>query len=387
MEAGLNEHAPVAATLTIREAGERRWDAVVVGAGPAGALAARTLALAGRSVLLVDKARFPRAKVCGCCLSAAALDVLERVGLGGLVRPMGAVRLERFWLHAGSTRAELPIRGVSLSRERLDAGLIREGVRAGAAFLPEAVAEVSAQGTWLRGVGPRGDRATAETVVVAADVTLVSDGLAGTACELEPPVIERGGRIGVAAVVESAFEPGVIQMVYGRGGYVGMVRLEDGRTNVAAALDPGFVRERGGPGAAMAGLFAQAGAATPAGLAHARWSGTPRLTRYRRRVWRPGVLVIGDAAGYVEPFTGEGMGWAMAAGAAAAGLAAEGRLEDWPAEYARLIARRQRLCRAAAWVLRRPRLTRAAVRIAASAPGLARGPVGRVQRPLLGGIP
>jgi flavin-dependent dehydrogenase len=55
----------------------KSWNAIIIGAGPAGAMAACELAAAG-DVLLVDKAAFPRAKVCGCCLNGAALDQRPR---------------------------------------------------------------------------------------------------------------------------------------------------------------------------------------------------------------------------------------------------------------------------------------------------------------------
>ena len=58
------------------------WDALVIGAGPAGSVAARELARRGCRVLLVDKATFPRPKVCGCCVNGAAIRALERLGLG-----------------------------------------------------------------------------------------------------------------------------------------------------------------------------------------------------------------------------------------------------------------------------------------------------------------
>ena len=60
------------------------WDAVVIGAGPAGALTARELARLGLRVLLVDRAKFPRNKVCGCCLNGAALAALRELGLGSI---------------------------------------------------------------------------------------------------------------------------------------------------------------------------------------------------------------------------------------------------------------------------------------------------------------
>ena len=65
------------------DAGET-WDAVVVGAGPAGAVAARELARRGHRVLLAERAKFPRGKVCGCCLNEHTLSALAAAGLGDL---------------------------------------------------------------------------------------------------------------------------------------------------------------------------------------------------------------------------------------------------------------------------------------------------------------
>ncbi|HEY7428386.1 MAG TPA: FAD-dependent oxidoreductase, partial [Gemmataceae bacterium] len=72
----------VAATTGLEEASRRTWDVVVVGAGPAGAMAAHELARRGCAVLLVDRAAFPRWKVCGCCLNGHALVTLQAAGLG-----------------------------------------------------------------------------------------------------------------------------------------------------------------------------------------------------------------------------------------------------------------------------------------------------------------
>jgi flavin-dependent dehydrogenase len=65
------------------------WEVVVIGAGPAGSIAARECAKQGLRTLLVDKAAFPRPKVCGCCLNANAMATLERLGLGGAVARLG----------------------------------------------------------------------------------------------------------------------------------------------------------------------------------------------------------------------------------------------------------------------------------------------------------
>jgi flavin-dependent dehydrogenase len=96
-------------------------------------------------------------------------------------------------------------------------------------------------------------------------------------------------------------------------------------------------------------------------------------------------FAVGDAAGYVEPFTGEGMAWAVASAAAVAPVAArpwsESSAREWEATHARLIRSRQGVCRAVARVLRSPRLSRLAVRVLAVAPVLSRPVVGALNRP------
>ena len=150
-------------------------------------------------------------------------------------------------------------------------------------------------------------------------------------------------------------------MTCGAGGYAGLVRLEDGRLDVAAAFDAARLRADGGPGRAAARLVREAGWPAPDWLAELSWRGTPALTRRRTAHRRGRVFVLGDAAGYVEPFTGEGMAWALASGVAVAPLAARA-VERWRPELARrwetlhrrVVARRQAVCRVAAAVLRRP---------------------------------
>src|SRR5260221_4741199 len=114
----------IAATLELAEAGERLWDAVVIGAGPAGAVAARELACRGVGVLLVDRGSFPRWKVCGACLNGAALATLEAGGLGQQVRQLGAIPLSRMRMAVSGQSVEVPLAGhVALSRQAFDAAL------------------------------------------------------------------------------------------------------------------------------------------------------------------------------------------------------------------------------------------------------------------------
>jgi flavin-dependent dehydrogenase len=218
--------------------------------------------------------------------------------------------------------------------------------------------------------------------VLGAQCVIVADGLAGTslAKRSEFAVEERlGTRIGMAATLDhrGGYAAGSIWMTSGTGGYVGVVRLEDGRLNVAAALDPGIVKARGGPGAAASCILHEAGMPRLDGLGEAKWKGTPGLTR-RRCVESGRVLVVGDAAGYVEPFTGEGMAWAVACGeavaAAAVGHVLHAGLEGfWRVEHQRIVRSRQRVCGVVAWAVRRPRLTAGVIRLLSIVPEPGRG--------------
>ncbi len=257
----------LAATLTLAEAARRTWGAVVVGAGPAGGAAARELARRSVAVLLVDRAAFPRWKVCGCCLNGRATAVLEAIGLGALPARCRAVPLERIRLAAGGRAADVALSGgMALSREAFDAALIEAAVTAGAAFLPETRAMFS-QIHPHRGIlnGARlllqqGEQRSE----ISAQVVIAADGLGGPllARAGEAAPVEAGARIGAGATTTDApdfYRPGVVYMACGAGGYTGMVRLEDGRLDLAAAFDAAHLRTAGGPARAAARMVREAG--------------------------------------------------------------------------------------------------------------------------------
>ena len=374
------------ATRDLDTAAGTAWDAVVVGAGPAGALAARELARRGRAVLLVDRESFPRWKVCGCCLSARALGTLARVGLGDLPERCGAVALHQVRLAGPGCGAEVPLPGgAALSRQALDAALVEAAVQAGASFLPGTRAARTEESPGERSLLlQRGEcRARVHTRLV-----LLAHGLGGAPAG-EPGFRlrrARTARVGAGAIVDAApgwYGRGTIFMACGRGGYLGLVRLENGRLDLAAAFDVAWLRRAGGPGRAAAVLLAEVGWPAVPGLAEAAWRGTPRLTRRLVRPAGERLFVLGDAAGYVEPFTGEGIAWALASAAALAPLAdravrgwSAALAAEWCRLYRQTIVRRQVACQVTAAVLRHPALVRAALRVLAAAPGLA-GPLVR----------
>ncbi len=246
------------------------------------------------------------------------------MGLVGHLGELGGIRLDGLELRfAGrSTRLNLP-GGIALSRERLDGALVDLAVASGAIFLPQTEGLVGPIEADARRVAlVQMDR----TVTATARVVLVATGLGQVRFEGESPVKSRSAarsRIGAGCMVDKfsdVYHQGTVFMTVGRSGYVGLVRVEDGQLNVAAAFDKHIVKESGSPGAAANRILLEAGFAPVPALDNAAWRGTPSLTRQTRPIAGERYFVLGDAAGYIEPFTGEGMAWAMVSGQAIAPL-------------------------------------------------------------------
>jgi flavin-dependent dehydrogenase len=214
---------------------------------------------------------------------------------------------------------------------------------------------------------------------------LVADGLAHSSlreCDSFHSRVWASARIGVGGVAGPGtieLQPGSITMAVGRHGYVGAVEIEDGRVNVAAAIDPGFLKTFAATAPAIGAILAEAGVKAGPGLDTIDWMGTIPLTRHVPRPAARGVFLLGDAAGYVEPFTGEGMAWAFAGAEAVVPIVKravashDARLEqDWIRVHARGIGREQRWCRVVARVLRMPALLTPCVLLLRQHPALAR---------------
>ena len=312
------------ATLDISNAATRVWDAVVVGAGPAGSMAARELARRGATVLLIDRASFPRYKVCGCCINERALAALAGVGLGVLVEHCGGNEIQRLRMGAAGYQATVPIGGQSLSRAVFDEALATEAVRSGAQFLDGTQVRLGHVTEISRSLIGRKD---GRDSLIVARVVLGADGLGGKQLAAEAghrSMVRAGSRLGAGVVCAEFpvfYETGSIFMACGQGGYMGLVRLEDGRLNIAAAFDATMVKQAGGLGKAAAVILREGDFPSIRGLESLPWHGTPLLSRRVSSVAAERVFLLGDAAGYVEPFTGEGMAWALTSGIAVAPLA------------------------------------------------------------------
>lgn len=369
--------------ITAEEAARPPWDVIVLGAGPAGSLAARQLARGKLRVLLVDKVGFPRSKVCGCCLNQAALTTLADVGLRELPVRAGAQPYNAFDLSVMGRRVRLQLPGgLALSRARLDAALATEAVALGATFLPDTTALGSTvAGTW-RTVNVR---CHSQRLTLRGRLVLLAAGLGADLEKTGDQRVSSNSRIGLGTVISGVpevFGDPVIYMGCGPHGYVGLVRVEDDCLNVAAAVDRSCLSGRHDPRRAVEAILRSSGLPVPPGLRSAAFRGTPALTRTRQSVAGERLFVIGDAAGYVEPFTGEGMTWALMSAVLVEPLAVRAvqrwqpALEDeWRHRYRTAIGRRQHLCRWLSWSLRRPWLVRTAVSVLRRMPSLAAGTI------------
>jgi flavin-dependent dehydrogenase len=347
-------------------------------------MAARQAALGGASVLLVDRVSFPRRKVCGCCLNGAALGVLTDVGLGTLATTCQAKSLHAVKLASGGGFAQLGLsEGVSLSRERLDSAMIEAAIEAGADFLDQTQASITEATADARKVVLK--NGACEQSLLATAIVVAG----GLGCRVfanadsERRQTSPSSRVGAGttlAVAPREYADGTIYMACHRHGYVGLVRLEDDRLDIAAALDADAIKQHRGIGELAQQILREAKLPIPATLPAASWQGTPRLTQHREQVVAERCFMIGDAAGYVEPFTGEGMAWALASGRAVAEIALKfldsgnqpDALQAWQDTHQKLIADRARLCRCVSRLLRYPRLVSIGVRLLALAPSLAR---------------
>jgi flavin-dependent dehydrogenase len=292
-----------------------RYEAIVVGAGPAGSGTALQLADRGHDVLLLDAARFPRRKACAEYISPGGADILEQLGafdvlgasagrwLDGMTirAPSGATHLVDYRDAAGQPR-----RGLSITRTRLDAALVelarRRGVTVREGCRVSSAATEPGKVTGVR-------LATGE--IIGARLVIGADGWHSVVARAAgPPLRVRWPRrLGLVAHLRGVPWPERSgQMWVGRHGYVGVAPLDDD-----GLLTVGLVRRLPAHGPAEALFAAELAQYGPlaARLARAERTdsvmGIGPLARRVRACAGIGWLLVGDAAGFFDPFTGEGI--------------------------------------------------------------------------------
>ncbi|MGH9392964.1 MAG: NAD(P)/FAD-dependent oxidoreductase [Terriglobales bacterium] len=332
-----------------------RYDLAVVGGGPAGSVAAAVAARRGLRVIAFERGSFPRDKVCGEFVSSEALPLLQTLAPRLCAAAPGIARAA-FVAPSGRRRGfDLLQPALGISRLALDAALWEAA--AGAERRTRAtVAAFEPEGShWrLRLAG-------GETLAAAA--VIVASGRSGRASPW----------LGVKARFHGLEAGAAVEMHLFRGGYCGLAPVENGWTNVCALIH----RRRAGALGASRDFAAwiSAASASPA-LAQRLRPGrqatptvvTAQLELGSRAGCRDGVLAAGDASGFIDPFTGDGLARALLSGELAADAIANGATQAYPAALARaaacgytaaaplrrLVQAPLRLQSLAAWALARP---------------------------------
>jgi flavin-dependent dehydrogenase len=377
------------------------YDCIIAGAGPAGTSAAIHLATSGARVLLAEQKAFPRAKLCGEFISPECLDHFERLGVADRMISSGGASLTQtvFYSRTGHSVA-VPSewfggssRALGLSRAEMDNNLLERAKNVGVVVLEDAhvsgliTDRCSVRGIRLKSAGATTDYHALVTIDATGRTRALARRLQGrksTGRRTRPPLVAFKAHLEKARVAD-----GECEIYFYPGGYGGLSSIEGGLSNlcfIASAKDvrrydsdpERVVREIVSKNSRAA--YTLDGAST-----RSEWLSVS-LETFGRRTLVPanGMLTVGDAAAFIDPFTGSGMLMALESGEVAAqaivpeigrlrnGESFESIAREYRAQYARRFDSRMHvsgLLRRAAFV---PRLAEAAIIFFSANKGLRR---------------
>lgn len=359
----------------------RKPHVVVIGAGPAGAVAAIALARRGVPVTLIERARFPRDKVCGECVSALGIETLSRVGVLESIAALSPARLRSSTLVSPGGRSqtvEMPREMWGVRRSTMDVALVDAARAVG--VLVEQPATVTKVEPGAVVVHAR--REDGSTFARACDYAIVADGRSALLAGRPTPTNDFGLKTHFRDVDAA---PDAIELVgLGGGAYAGLAPVDGGVFNAAWSVPAQTMRRYAGD---LDRLFADHVASNPwlrrsfaCAMRVGEWLTCP-LPRFSvREDWPAGVVPVGNAAAALEPVGGEGMGLAMRSGELAATAIADaldaGRaleVASLGAAFRSLWTRRRLACRAAAITLADARFGPLAIDLVGCVPAIGRG--------------
>lgn len=309
------------------------YDSIIIGAGPAGTSAAILLAQSGRRVLLLEKSRFPREKLCGEFITPECLNFFEKLGVRQRMLDAGAKTIRRFSIFAPDGRSlEVPMEwiadghphAISLTRAAMDFVLLERArevgveIREGFQVSPRLRREGS-----LTSI--EGKSASSHIENFSASLVIDASGRNGVFSNLVPQEASRfnGSRLFGCKIhvrgVEGLGDLG--ELYFFRDGYGGLTEVEGDRVNLCFLTTEATLKEAKGNRERLLDLTLRSNPAGNQRLLKAvfdgEWFGTGPVIYGRRRTM-PGVLTIGDAAAFIDPFTGSGILLALTSGELAA---------------------------------------------------------------------
>jgi flavin-dependent dehydrogenase len=329
-----------------REARRMIYDLVVIGGGPAGCAAAITAARTGASVLLLERGRFPRHKVCGEFVSAESLDLLQNLlapAHHGLIKKAPRIARSRIFVDAAELQAEITPAAASITRFDLDAALWDSCAHAGVECRSDCVVQsVESAGDFR--VATRADSFEARALINA---TGRWSNLTSTATRARATAgANKDHWIGVKAHFREVAASPSVDLYFFEGGYCGVQAVSPPSQNGAAIVVNACAMVRADIATDLTKILELHPALRERSL---NWKPQPMMDPVTTSplVFRQpeptqnGMLQVGDAATFVDPFIGDGISLALRSGDLAAECFSrffrnECSLESAAADYTRL---------------------------------------------------
>jgi menaquinone-9 beta-reductase len=309
-----------------------RFDVAVIGGGPAGSAAAITAARLGSRVLLLERGRFPRQKVCGEFVSAESLSVLRTL-LGDTQRDIldraRKISAARLFIGRRTVQIDVVPAAASITRFELDAALWAAAEMEGV----DARSQTTVQHR-IEGAGPFTIAANSGTFEAAAVVDATGR---WSNLRANHHVNDSSAKwIGVKAHFAEAAPGASVDLYFFEGGYCGVQPIASGAVNACAMV-------RADVATTLQEVFAQHPALRERSAAWKQIGdavSTSPLVFSSPQPIRNGIACAGDAAGFVDPFIGDGISLALHSGVLAGQWMARGDFSSALGEYADEYSRR-----------------------------------------------